>query len=226
MDFSFQTLQTISFIWYAIILLIVSLLFFNRYTIKRYPSFFVLIIVTIIGESFCEYFRIVYRNNLIIYNIYPFINSIAIFLFLFNITYNYYKKIIESEIVKYVIISIMITMWIIENFIVYDILIFNPYSIAICYGINLLFSVYLINIMFLYKKNNLLKDFEVIAVIGVVIYSFNNTIVNVFYNNKKIMDVINAQLDDINAIIQLISYLLFLYATICLIKREKSLLSY
>lgn len=161
-------------------------------------------------------------NNHIIANVNTLFYFPLAILILFNVWESVKGKTKTLSILKYSILGLIFMGWIVENFIVKDILVYNSILSAIVSLVLVIISIYLINVLLFVKNNSLLKDSEGLLLIGMLIRSFSGGLLLLFMNYRmeykddfysNILSLVNVGL--------IISGIFFLFAIICLPRNRK-----
>jgi hypothetical protein len=215
-------LQTVGFITLISLIATVCTFLFRYKTIKSNFLFFIFCTVVLLNELVLFITAQFDINNHIIANVNTLTYYALSILILFHIWESIRGKNKVLNITRVGLILLLVIGWILENFVIQSISVYNSFLSSIICLVLVIISIYLINVLLFVKSNNMLKDSDGLLLIGMLIRSFACGLLFLFLNYRmkystefygNILILVNISL--------IISDIFFLFSIICLPKNRK-----
>lgn len=193
---------------------ITALIRFDKINIT-YRPFFILIWLGIANECVSAILIKYYRNNLVSSNIYSLAEAILI-----AYQFNKFKLFLKSKTLYRLLIFSFVTFWIVTNFFMGSLTVFNSNFLILYSFVIVLMSVSLINTIIIYETSNLLKNPEFILCICFIIFFAYSTITELTWKyGTDFSDKFKINVRNIFIGINLFNNILFTYAILCMRKK-------
>ena len=116
-------------------------------------------------------------------------------------------------------------VWVLDNWVVHSIAVFNPISQSIIFSVDLIFSIYLLSLILFIEDTPLRKNVNSMFVIGFLVYAANNVIIDFFFNYyMHLPDQTYIVISEIGIGATIASHFLVLIGVVWLTRRRKYML--
>jgi hypothetical protein len=215
-------LQTVRLLTLVTVILTVCFFFFRYKQIKENFLFFIFCLHLFLVEGLMFLTAQLGIKNHVLANIDTLVYSSILVFLICRIWESFVNRKEGLKVLKITTFILILIGWVVENFIIESITIYNSLLSCIISFLMVILSVYLINMILFLKNGSIFKDSNGLLLIGILIRSFSTGLILLFLNYRmnfsddfyaKILVLVNVAL--------IVSNIFFLLGVICLPKNRK-----
>jgi hypothetical protein len=215
-------LQTVRLLTLISVIVTVCLFFYRHKQIRGNFLFFIFCFHLFLVEGLMFLTAQLGIKNHVLANIDTLIYSSILVFLIFRIWESFVSRKRRLLVLKITIFILILIGWIIENFIIESITIYNSFLSCSISFLMVILSVYLINMILFLKNGSIFRDSNGLLLIGILIRSFSGGLILLFLNYRmNFSDDFYARILVLVNVALVVSNIFFLLGVICLPKNRK-----